>query len=256
MKAKIRIGMYAGLLALIWVITGLASAGSRSKTVKEVRVVLDEGRESFFLDGESVKGILAAKNGKALEGNRISELKFSDLEYELDRNPWIGNAELYWQHDSIVTANIELRKPLARVIAANGVSFYLDGKMRKFPVSPRYPADVPMVTGSFREELLPEDTLKSEQLKGVSELLGEISSSDFFSSLVSEIVIDEKGEVTIFPEVGDLRIRIGKPVNVKAKLNGLMKFYDQVLSVTGWERYKSVDLSYEGQIVGRKNFNW
>lgn len=256
MKAKIYIGMYAGLLILLWVITGLASSGSRSKTVKEVRVVLDEGRESFFLDGESVKAILAAKNGKALEGSRINELKFSALEYELDRNPWIGNAEVYWQHDSVVTASIELRKPLARVISANGVSFYLDEKMHKFPVSPKYPADVPVVSGTFLEELSPEDTLKSEGLAGISELLHEIRSNDFFSSLVSEIVIDDKGSVTIFPEVGDLRIRIGKPEKVKEKLAGLMKFFDQVLSVTGWERYKGVDLSYDGQIIGRKKFNW
>ena len=256
MKAKIQIGMYAGLLILVWVITGLASAGSRSKTVKEVRVILDEGKESFFLDSESVKKILNEKNGKALEGSRVSDLKFSALEYELDRNPWIGNAEVFWQHDSVVTANIKLRKPVARVLAANGVSFYLDEKMRKFPVSASYPADVPLISGAVREELSPEDTIKSMQLLGISELLNEIRTNLFFASLVSEIVVDEKGEVTIFPEVGELRIKIGKPENVKEKLEGLMKFFEQVLTLTGWERYKSVDLSFDGQIVGKKNFNW
>lgn len=256
MKRKLRIAAHLGALVLIWTVMGLASANHRGKQVTAVHVIVEDGKENYFLDADAVKKILERKVGTPLEGTPVGSLRMDELEYELDNNPWIGNAEVFFRNDGVLGVEVALRKPLARVITPSGASFYLDEKMRKFPVSPSYPADVPLVTGYIRETLEPTDTLNDPALRGVTELIKAVHSDEFFSSMVSEIAVDGRGEITLYPEVGDLEMRFGKPEQIEEKLASLMKFYDQVLAVTGWNRYQSVDLRFQDQIVAKKRFNW
>ena len=86
----------------------------------------------------------------------------------------------------------------------------------------------------------------------MEEFLRYVDKSSFLRSLVSEIVVDDAGELTIFPEVGDVVIEFGKPIRIKEKFDNLELFYHNVLNKVGWKKYKSISLKYREQIVAEK----
>ena len=81
------------------------------------------------------------------------------------------------------------------------------------------------------------------------ELINKIRNDEFWSAQLAQLDIDQKGRITMFPQVGDERIEFGKPDNADIKFKKLMIFYKEILPRTGWNKYNRVNLEYEGQIV-------
>ena len=66
---------------------------------------------------------------------------------------------------------------------------------------------------------------------------------------MAQMDINAKGKITMFTQIGDERIEFGMPDNEEVKLRKLKIFYKDILPKTGWNKYKKVNLEYEGQIV-------
>jgi cell division protein FtsQ len=56
----------------------------------------------------------------------------------------------------------------------------------------------------------------------------------------------------MIPVVGNHLVRLGNGDNIDKKFHRLMVFYQQVLSKTGFDRYKLIDVQYAGQVVASK----
>ncbi len=256
MKMKLRILAWAGTFILIWVVMGFAGANRSGKEIKEVRVLINDGKENFFLDSEGVKTLMAKRNGRPIEGSAVGAIRIDEIEYALDSNQWVDEAEVFYRNDGSLTAEVKMRTPIVRFLSETGVSFYLDEHFTKFPPSLNYPADVMLLRGDYEEELTPVDTIKDERLRSVLPFIEKVNQDPFFKAFISEIYIDRKGSITLFPEVGDLEIVFGKPERIDEKLDALSRFIASVLNHTGWDRYGKVDLRFEGQVVAQKKFNW
>jgi cell division protein FtsQ len=59
----------------------------------------------------------------------------------------------------------------------------------------------------------------------------------------------------MIPVVGNHLVLLGDGENMKQKFHRLYVFYDQVLSRTGFDKYKTVNVQYAGQVIGVKNRN-
>jgi cell division protein FtsQ len=57
------------------------------------------------------------------------------------------------------------------------------------------------------------------------------------------------------PVVGNHIIRFGDGENVSGKFNRLFTFYQQVLSRTSIDKYKTIDVRFSGQVIGGKSLN-
>ena len=49
-------------------------------------------------------------------------------------------------------------------------------------------------------------------------------------------------------------IVIGEVYNLESKFNKLMLFYEEGLSKTGWNEYKTINLKYKDQVVCTKRY--
>ena len=58
------------------------------------------------------------------------------------------------------------------------------------------------------------------------------------------------GAFDLIPKLGNQVIHFGKAENYHEKFNNLLCFYRQVLSKKGWSQYSSLDVQFDGQIVG------
>jgi cell division protein FtsQ len=56
----------------------------------------------------------------------------------------------------------------------------------------------------------------------------------------------------MIPVVGNHLVRLGDGENMPQKFNRLMVFYRQVLSKTGFDKYRVIDVQYKGQVVASR----
>lgn len=80
-------------------------------------------------------------------------------------------------------------------------------------------------------------------------MLEMIREDEFWKAQITELDLDGKASVTLFPLVGNEKIEFGKPDNLEVKFKKLKIFYKEILPRVGWNKYHRVNLEYEGQIV-------
>ena len=66
---------------------------------------------------------------------------------------------------------------------------------------------------------------------------------------------DASWEFEMIPVVGNHIVKLGDGENIEQKFNRLFIFYKEVLSRTGFNKYKTIDVRYAGQVIGGKSEN-
>lgn len=258
-KKKLRINkpvvwavVYGVLIIGSWVVVSVAGRQREKGKCQELVTHIRNSEANQFLDVDAVKNLVREIQGKEVKDCRLGELKVSSIEYALKGNPYVEDAEVYKDVSSRLLVEIELRRPIARVMDMSGEGFYLDANFTKVDLSTQFTSNVPIVRGEFFEPILPRDTIRSKELAGVKDFLQFVDKSEFLRNQVSEVVIDKNGEVTMYPEVGDVVVHFGTPDDLSEKFENLMAFYKEVLNKTGWDKYASISLKFKGQIVARQ----
>ena len=61
---------------------------------------------------------------------------------------------------------------------------------------------------------------------------------------------DKKAD--LYPRVGKQVIRFGRIEKVEKKFDNLKLFYDRVMPVVGWNKYRELNIAYTNQVIGKK----
>jgi cell division protein FtsQ len=62
-------------------------------------------------------------------------------------------------------------------------------------------------------------------------------------------------QIELYPRIGKHVIELGSTENFRNKLNRLRIFYQEGLERVGWNKYKTISLAYDDQIVCTKEHN-
>lgn len=182
----------------------------------------------------------------------ISEIDVERVERVLEADPFIQDAEVYLDAKNQLHITLEQREPILRVIDKNNVNYYLDKEGKKMPLSENFTARVIVATGNIP----PHDPnfLKRNKhtLKDIFELTNKLQSDEFYHHLIEQIHVSNNGEITLIPKVGKQKIQLGNLNKIDDKLWRLKVFYEEGMTKVGWNKYKSLDVRYEGQVIGRK----
>lgn len=109
-----------------------------------------------------------------------------------------------------------------------------------------YSARVPLLSGSY---FAARRSLASEKDGALLALLQHIQQDPFWRAQIAELAVEQDGQVTMWPQVGNHRIELGTPTDLEAKFKKLKLFYKHVLPYKGWDRYSRVNVQYRNQIV-------
>ena len=109
-----------------------------------------------------------------------------------------------------------------------------------------YSARVPILTGDY---FAVNRSLASARNQPLLKLLNHIQDDPFWRAQITELSVDEQGDVTMWPQLGNHLIDFGPPVELEAKFKKLKLFYTDVLPAKGWDRYSRVSVQYRNQIV-------
>ncbi len=93
---------------------------------------------------------------------------------------------------------------------------------------------------------------KKNTLKDLFTLTQTLQSDVFFASFIQQIHVNNAGEYTLVPLVGDQNIVLGSARKIEDKLNRLKIFYKEGMPYVGWREYESISLKFNGQVVCRK----
>ncbi len=260
MKRLLRIAKKIMIL-LLWVggtvgfvvVTSAAITKQRSIACKKLHIELDNDKGLFFVDEADVRKAFTKLCGQQPEGKPMKTLDLAKLEDELENNPYIENANLYADIQGDLHVRITQKEPLLRIINNNGVSFYIDKKGYKIPVSSKFTSRIPVATGIIDPTQVFEGKVAdSTVLNELYQLALFIEKDPFRSALVEQVYVDERGEFELIPMIGSHSILIGRSDDLEGKFRQLMIFYKEVLTNVDESTYKTVNVKYKDQIICTK----
>lgn len=232
------------LVLLIGYVVFAAIALCDKPDIQECKGVLLEMRDSLetgYMTAHDVVDLLAKKELDPT-GKQLEELDLHAMEEALCASPLIRNSECYQTLDGHVVVEVECRRPILRVMANGGDSYYLDeeGEVIEHIARAVY---LPVATGAITRDFARKELLS---------LAHYLQNDELWNTQIEQICVTSKGEIELIPRVGDHVIVLGKPGNYADKFDKLRAFYEKGLSEVGWNRYSRINVDYNGQVVATK----
>lgn len=246
------------LFVTMWVAIGggmltllIAAIGKQKRDhCKDYTISIKGVQDNFFVDQKDVLKLLKAAAKGEVKGQKKSTLNLQQMEKLLEENIWIKDAELYFDNQEVLHVSILEREPIARVFTIAGKSYYLDKDEKRMPLSDKMSAKVPVFTG-FPEKILGKRD--SVLLHNVKDAATFILNDPFWMSQVAQVDITAERNFEMTPVVGNHTVILGDGENMERKFHRLFVFYKNVLSKTGFDKYKAINVQYAGQVVGIRN---
>lgn len=213
-----------------------------------IEVTIHGVNNNFFIDKKDVIAFINAQNKPAAIGNSIGNFNLRKLETLLENQVWIESADLYFNDQNVLQAEIEEREPVARVFTPLGHSFYLDSSSKILPLSNRLSARVPVFTGfpNYGGDLVHTDSML---LNGIVSLSLALQNDEFLQAMIEQIDINPYRKFELIPKLGKQIISFGTATDIPEKFSKLKAFYQQIILKAGWNRYSNINLEYAGQVV-------
>ncbi len=244
-----------GMLTLL-----IAAMGKQKRnTCKDYSITIKGGEEKdFFLSKGDVEKLLRAATKGNIKGQQKASFHLQQMEDLLEENVWIKDAQIYFDNKDVLHVSVAERKPVARIFTISGKTFYIDENEKGIPLSANLSTKVPVFTGvPDKKERTLKDSLLMQDIRTTAQF---ITSNPFWESQVAQIDVapseaDGSWEFEMVPMIGNHIVKLGSGENIEQKFNRLFIFYKQVLARSGFDKYKTIDVRYTGQVVGGKSEN-
>lgn len=248
-KKRLIQGLWIAIGISTVVLLGAAMQKKNLKVCTDVRIEITGAEKDMFIDENDILNILNASGN--IIGTEIAAVKLQPMEAELEANPWVKNAELFFDNKQMLVVSIEERQPIARVFTNNGSSFYLDTANTKLPLSQKVSARVPVFTG---HSLIDKPITSADSLvfKSIIKLAGFITNDSFWMAQIAQVDVHTDVTFQLIPVIGDHVIEIGNVNNLEQKFDRLYTFYTQAWMQNGINKYEKLDVQFNNQIVAVK----
>jgi len=222
------------MAGLILFLMGFAHQRNTQRYCRDMSVKF-VGNPQPFIALDSVNKLLI-QNNEALSSIPKETLVLKEMEARLLQHPMVYQAQVFISIDGKIGANIQTKKPIGRVI--DNPSFYIDEQGQPMPLSNRYTARVPIVTG---EVLL--------HLEALKELLLAINKDEFLHPMVTEVTVDADGNFELRLRQVTYSLLLGPVNDVAVKLRNFKAFYQNMQKQQEQKQFNKIDLRFNNQVV-------
>jgi cell division protein FtsQ len=237
----------AGLLVVIFLVALFAASASQANRVPvglDVSIVNEN--EHKFIYKKDIEHLLKTVEGPNYLKTTISQMDLSKLEREVEKNPWVIKSEVYVDNAARLKVQVTQRVPVARIFNQTGASWYMDSTLKMLPVSASYAYPSPVFTNV---PVLNNDTFGNSLKAKIAYLSSVIINDSFWNAQITQIEVQPNQTFVLIPMLGEHKILLGDTSNVRAKLDNLFAFYQNVSTKIGWDKYTVLDARFAGQIV-------
>ncbi len=241
MKTIIKIMLMLAVLVYLVVAVTLFYRPVEDIICRSMEIEVLDTTTADFVDENYVRDVLVAEK-IAPEGQKLSRVNLLEIEQSLRNDPYLMSANCYYTDKGVLCIDVMPRKPILLVMANNGKPYYLDEQGATMPAN-RFSLPLCVATGNITKEYA---------ATGLLPLARILYADDFWSKQVEQIHVEDANHVLLYPRVGDHTIILGNTDKASEKLERMLLFYRKGLPQVGWNRYESINLAYEGQIVCKK----
>lgn len=253
------IAAWALLIPAVFVVLGFAGISRNNQVCNGVDVKITGIGADSFISGKEILDITTSASGP-LTGRKLAGINLHSIETSIRKNPWVADAAVFPTLTGKLCVKAEPRAAGIRIINRWDEQFYIDRKGFMFPVRPGYPARVMVASGNIgthyikgqNVNTIPDSVKKISILPSVLYINRYIAGDELLSALIGQIYVNQEGEIELVPVAANHTIIIGDTSNLEKKFGKLIVFYDRILKTKGWDKYKTINLKFENQIVCSK----
>jgi cell division protein FtsQ len=229
---------YIKVIGLVLVVGGLfAFSKQRNDARKVVKSnVKFVGDNKLFITDTTVSKLLI-QNQRPLTEQPKEIIDLNKLEFSLNSNLIIKKAEVFMSVNGELSAEVEQKRPIARV--NTNASYYIDDEGSFMPLSSNYSARVPLVTGD----------IERNNLKTVFQFAKAVDEDEFLKKHVIEIRQNDDKTIDFKIRKSDFVVHLGSLKMLEKKINNFKAFYQKALKDKILERYSSVNLKFDKQVI-------
>jgi cell division protein FtsQ len=249
-KWKIRKEIKIGVaLAVLFFFVAFTERKLGSQQVNDLIIKVENTADNHFVDEQDILRLIQLDR-ENLKGADLKRLNLKEMENKIKSNRFIRDADLYSDIKGNLIVRARLRRPVARIIRSDGPDAYIGEDGTIMPVSGKFTARVVLISGNDLHNLLEKENIKNDdEGTRLMELLNGITSDDFWKAQIAQINMSSMGKIIMLPQVGGQIIEFGRAEGVEEKLRKLKIFYKEILPQMGWNRYKRVNVEYDGQLI-------
>ena len=257
MKKAVKYILYSVLAAVLlgcMVAAYIAGQQARKPIVcKDIRIeVLDSSLNSFVTVSD-VRLWLDKSCGKLI-GQHIDSIDLVKVEKVVDGRSAVLKSQAYVTRDSVLNITVTQRKPVVRFQKKDG-GFYADAEGYIFPLQSSYASHVQIIDGAI--PLAANSGYKGDignpeekaWFKRIMNVVNYMEGSKVWKGKIVQIHVQENGEIILVPREGNERFLFGQPSSLEEKFAKMERYYTTILPEKGSDRYKTVDVRFDNQIV-------
>lgn len=238
------------LISFVW--TRMNFAG-KHRIITRVVVEFPKSADSFqLLNNQTIIERVQEGIGNPI-GRPASEISLTQLEEHLNSYPEVFKSTTYISFDGKLHVKIKEREPIAWLQNTNGESCYLDTSMLMIPIPKHQSKQIIFINGSVNQNISIGKKISPKWQAELKPLLMYLNEHKFWNHLFEQCYVDKFGSVQLFPLIGTHSIVLSNYDNLDEKFENLRLFYEKGLKYTGWETYKTIDISYANQIVTKRH---
>jgi cell division protein FtsQ len=256
MKIKMNI-VYKVLTILMWTAISsglmvlLVSAVRKERTMicKAVQVEFTDNKPFRMLDESEIISALWPDHKNAFpKGKKLVSVNLFALERQLEKNPWIFSADLFFDQHHVLHINVQQRTPVARLFTPEGSSVYMDENFTVLPVKTNAAVSLPVFSNFYISPAgaNAQDSLLMQRVTGLAQF---ILADPFWMAQIEQVNINADYSFELVTQVGDQTIRLGNRSDWAAMLDKLKKVYRRISNENGWTKYSTIDLQFKDQVV-------
>lgn len=240
------------LLVAVAIFWSSISSTAKNRIVESMDIVILPENQALFLNktiiSDSVQTIIGNPSGRS-----ASDINIQKLEARLNKIPAVRKAEVYIALDGVLKIKIEERTPVVLIQNSLQQEFYLDSQGVIIPNNSSKFCDVLVANGNIKNVMASGKIIGGETAKNIVAVAKFIAADSLWNAQFQQLYVDNYNDLILIPRIGKHSIVVGNGANLPQKFGNLRLFYDQGLKSTGWDRYKSVDISNLNQVVGTRN---
>lgn len=261
MKKYLNITFWIFVGTYFFVVLGFVSSRQKKALCTSINVIYIDSLQYRFVDKDDLIKLIDEKNEKVL-GKPMNELNISKLEKIISEQPYVKSAEVYTKINGVLNVEIAQRLPIVRVINNKNKGFYIDKEGYLLPLSKKVSLRLLVASGNinFNPDSTDASHINDNQdinkdkkiLQDILVMADFINNNEFWKAQIQQIYVNNENEFELVPLVGSQIIYFGTIKNYKQKFKKLEATYKKGFLYKGWNKYKSINLKYEHQVICKK----
>ncbi len=260
-KRALLILVWTSLVMILLLALSVALKVHQQRPCSGIEISINRQDGDDFVTVENLRAWLGVINN-AKEGVPLESINIHELEQQIARNPYVQKAAVYTDLKGTIHIDVVQRIPVVRVQNSLKVQWYISDDGHMMPVNPGKPANVLMACGNIPDYYIPEMCLMLPEIKShqdsllvrsplyqIWQVARTIHEDPFLRAQIEQIYRNADGDIELIPMVGKHLIIFGEAGEVRQKFNKLKLFYQHSLIHEGWDKYDTLNLKFENQVV-------